>query len=158
MKTTSNENIRSDSASNGGINPWKGVRRGFPAACFPSGYFNGASLEGIEMDEKAHVELVRVHPSERLTQFIRRESDALYRRYPGLDRLRRSIKRDSLGAPKDEFIATARLEVRGHDRVVEKRGSGVFSAISRSLEVCDRQMRRRARMEKSKTRVQEGHY
>jgi len=28
MKTTSNENIRSDSASNGGINPWKGVRRG----------------------------------------------------------------------------------------------------------------------------------
>lgn len=110
------------------------------------------------MNERTDTELVRVRPSKRLTNFIRRKADALFRRYSGLDRLRLSIKRDNLGASKDDFVATARLEVRGHDRVVEKRAPGVFSAISRSLEVCDRQMRRRARMLKSKTRVREGHY
>ena len=110
------------------------------------------------MNEKTHVELVRVRSRKHLTNFIRRKADALFRRYLGLDRLRLSIKRDNLGRSKDDFIATARLEVRGHDRVVEKRAPGVFSAISRALEVSDRQMRRRARMLKSKARVQEGHY
>lgn len=110
------------------------------------------------MNEKTHVELVRVRPSKRLSNFIRRKSESLFRRYKSLDKLRLSIKRDNLGRSQDDFVATARLEVRGHDRVVEKRGSGVFSAISRALEVCDRQMRRRARMLKSKSRVQEGHY
>ena len=111
------------------------------------------------MNGKTHIELGRIRPSKRLSSFIRRKADALFRRYSGLVRLRLNVKRDKRGRSRDDFIATARLEVRGHDRVVEKRASGVFTAISRALEVCDRQMRRRARMLKSKRRVaQEGQH
>ncbi len=103
-------------------------------------------------DADTFIELVRVRPTSKILTFIKDKTQGIFRRYPRLEGLRVNVKRDSTGRTTNDYTARARLILPGHDRIVEKRGNDLFAAIAHTLEVADRQLRKRSRRYKMKLR------
>jgi len=93
---------------------------------------------------KLRVEFVRTKPKGSVGRFIRRKAESIFRRYPRLEGLRINVKREKQGSKSPRYIAQTRLILPGHDRIVEKRATAAFAAISEALEVADRQLRKQA--------------
>ncbi len=98
------------------------------------------------------IELVRVRPTSKILKFIAGKTKGIFRRYPNLKGLRVNVKREPTGQTTNDFTARARLVLPGHDRIIEKRSHDLFAAIAQSLDVADRQLRRRARLFKVRKR------
>ncbi|MCH6257567.1 HPF/RaiA family ribosome-associated protein [Puniceicoccaceae bacterium K14] len=82
--------------------------------------------------------------------YLDKKSQSVFRRYPNLLGMEIDLKYDK-NVPEG-YLARSRLVLPGYDRIVEKKGSSMYTAIARLMEVSERQLRRRARLFKSKTR------
>lgn len=89
---------------------------------------------------------VKLTPS--IWQAVQNKVSGIYRRYPRLLGLRVDLKRGSVGSDNDMYVARTRLVLPGYDRIVEKSGEDLYSAISDTMEVANRQLRRLARAKK----------
>jgi|GEM_PF-1219877 len=90
---------------------------------------------------------VKLTPS--IWQAVQSKVDGIYRRYPKLLGLRVDLKRDPVGSEQDKYVARTRLILPGYDRIVEKSGEDLYGAISKTMEVANRQLRRLARSRKT---------
>ncbi|MGK0239487.1 MAG: hypothetical protein ACI92G_002964 [Candidatus Pelagisphaera sp.] len=106
----------------------------------------------LEKNPKLLVEFVGLKSKSDMNEFIHQKAEGIFRRYPGLEGIRIFLKQESDGSGSRDFVAKARLILPGYDRIIEKRGAAAFEAISEMFEVADRQLRKRARLFKTKQR------
>ncbi len=98
------------------------------------------------------INLVRVDPTPSIYDFIWKKTKNIFRRYPRLEGLKIDLKGETRGETTD-YTARTRLVLPGYDRIIEKRDQDIFTAIAQVMEVADRQLRRRARLFKTKQRL-----
>ncbi len=101
---------------------------------------------------KLLVEFVRLKLGVRVKRYIQRKAERIFRKYPQLEGIRISVKREAESRGNAQFVAHARLVLPGYDRIIEKRRSALFEAISDALAVADRQLRKRGRLHKARQR------
>jgi len=81
---------------------------------------------------------------------VRRRVENIVRRYPKLLGMRVDLKRDPSGGTEEVYCARTRLVLPGYDRIVEKRGPELYSVIAKTMEVANRQLRKRNRLMRTK--------
>lgn len=104
------------------------------------------------MSENISLNSVGIRATASIRSYISRKTQSVFRRYPNLLGMHIDIKYDK-NVP-ESFTARSRLILPGYDRIVEKRGSSLYDAIARLMDVSDRQLRRRARLQKAMVRAQ----
>ena len=76
---------------------------------------------------------------------VKRRIERITRRYPRLLGVKVDLKRDTGAGENRLFLARARLVLPGYDRIVEKSGPELYGVISKTMEVANRQLRKRNR-------------
>jgi ribosome-associated translation inhibitor RaiA len=102
---------------------------------------------------KLLVEVTNLESKAGVLSYINERADGVFRRYPSLEGIRINLKPETTGSRNSDFIAQIRLVLPGYDKIVQKRSSEVFEAISEVFDVADRQLRKRARLFKTRQRA-----
>ncbi|OUW18046.1 MAG: hypothetical protein CBD18_03355 [Opitutales bacterium TMED158] len=103
--------------------------------------------EGIPVKTELTSEGMKLAP--RLRRFVEKRIERLKGRYRELERVRLNFKRETPRKAGRSYSVNARLELPGHDRIVEKRSSNLGQALTRVLDVAERQLRKRNRQYKA---------
>lgn len=108
--------------------------------------------EAPKKNPKLMMEFVRMKSKGRVKTFIQRKAEGIFRRYPRLEGIRINVKQEAENSGNPSYIAQTRLVLPGYDRIIEKRGAALFEAVAEAFEVADRQLRKRARLFKTRQR------
>ena len=100
-----------------------------------------------------HIETVNMKLGSGSRNTLVKRAVSLFRRHSQLLGLRLNLRCNKMGKAGDQYSATARLILPGYDKIVVKRGAHLATVISETLQVTDRQLRRRARAFRSKNRT-----
>lgn len=99
------------------------------------------------------IEVANLESKTGVLSYINERASGVFRKYPSLEGIKINVKRETNGSRNSDFIAQTRLVLPGYDKIVQKRNSEVFEAISEVFDVADRQLRKRARLFKTKQRA-----